>query len=227
MMRSIHLYGALKKQFGPKHRFDVLTAAEALRALNCAFPGQFVAALQVGSYKLVRGALRTGMNISDIGIINELRLGMADLHLVPVAQGAISGKGVAQTVLGAALIGGAIFMSGGTLAAPLAASGLLSGITWGNIAAIGLGVALAGASTLLAKPASTIDNEKDQSRNFSGISANGNQGDAIPLIYGRTLVPGTPISFEIDIEDTFVYNGGDAWGSLPNGPLIPGLFGSP
>ncbi|MEA2897353.1 MAG: hypothetical protein QOJ84_2968 [Bradyrhizobium sp.] len=220
MLRIIHLHGTLKKQFGPKHKFDVQTAAEALRALNCAFPGDFVSALQTGSYKLVRGALRTGQNISDIGIINELRLGMADLHLIPVAQGAISGKGVAKTVLGAALVGGAIFMSGGTLAAPLGATGLLSGITWGNIAAVGLGVALAGASTLLTKPASTIDNEKDQSRNFSGISANGNQGDAIPLIYGETMVQGTPISFAVDIEDTFTYNGD--WGSVP-ALALPGM----
>src|SRR5437870_2169345 len=129
MLRTIHLHGHLKKKFGANFRFDVATAAEALRALNCAFPGEFVEALQSGSYKLVRGALRTGQNISDLGIINELRLGAADLHLIPAARGAVSGKGVAKTVLGVALIGGAIFMSGGTLAAPLAASGLLSGIT--------------------------------------------------------------------------------------------------
>jgi predicted phage tail protein len=42
MLRTIHLHGALKKQFGPSFRFDVATAGEALRALNCAFPGKFV-----------------------------------------------------------------------------------------------------------------------------------------------------------------------------------------
>jgi hypothetical protein len=90
MLRTIHLHGALKKKFGPKHRFDVQTAAEALRALNCAFPGEFVAALQLGSYKLVRGALRTGQNISDIGIITDLRLGMADLAAQSLCRAAHS-----------------------------------------------------------------------------------------------------------------------------------------
>jgi predicted phage tail protein len=226
MMRAIHLHGSLKKEFGPSFRFDVATAGEALRALNCAFPGKFVAALREGSFKLVRGAHRTGINLArgtDLSLINELNLGMADLHLIPVAKGAVSGKGVAKTVLGAVLIGGAIFMSGGTLAAPIGAlSGvpLIGGLTYGNIALLGLGMTLSGASTLLAKPASTIDNDADQSRMFSGISGNANQGDAIPVIYGETLVPGIPISFDMLIEDTFVYNGDGVaafTGSIPDG----------
>ena len=228
-LRTVHLHGALKKQFGPKHRFDVGTAAEALRALNCAFPGAFVTALQTGSYKLVRGALRTGLNLADgddLDLIMGMRLGSADLHLIPAAKGAVSGKGVAKTVLGVALIGGAIFMSGGTAGAGLL-SGMsgtafgIGGFTWGNVAMIGLGLTLAGASTLLANPAATpIDNEKDQSRSFSGVSGNGNQGDAIPCIYGECLVPGIPISFDMNIEDTFTYNGSGATG------IYTGPFGS-
>lgn len=213
MLRTIHLHGKLKKQFGASHRFDVATAGEALRALNCAFPGEFVSALQTGSYKLVRGAKATGINLSgDISLINELKLGLADLHLIPAAAGAANTKGVAKTVLGVALIGGAIFMSGGTLAAPL---GMMSnavlpgiGITWGNIATIGLGVALAGASTLMAQPAATPrDAEADASKTISGSGGNGGQGDAIPLIYGETLVPGVVVSFDSDIENTGSYTG--------------------
>ena len=110
MIRTVYLHGHLKKQFGPSHRFDVATAAEALRALNCAFPGKFVEALQTGSYKLVRGAKATGLNISaDMQLITELKLGLADLHLIPVAKGAANTKGVVKTVLGVALIGAAIF----------------------------------------------------------------------------------------------------------------------
>lgn len=219
MLRTIHLHGKLKKQFGASHRFDVATAGEALRALNCAFPGKFVGALQTGSFKLVRGAKATGINLSgDMNLINELKLGAADLHLIPSPIGAANTKGVAKTVLGVALIGGAIFMSGGTLAAPL---GMMSnavisgvGITWGNIATIGLGVALAGASTLLAQPAPTPrDTEADASKTISGSAGSGGQGYPIQLIYGETLVPGVVVSFDSDIEQVGAYDGGGDWGT--------------
>ncbi len=217
MLRTIHLHGSLKKQFGASYRFDVATAAEALRALNCAFPGQFVAALQDGSFKLIRGALRTGAAL-DMELITDLKLGSADLHLIPVAKGAAmsqTAKGTTKIVLGAALIGGAIFMSGGTLAAPLSALGTAVpgalGITYGNIAAIGLALTLAGVSTLLAKPAvNTASNAVSVSGGNIGNS--GGQGNAIPLIYGEVLVGSVPISVASAVEDINVY--ADSAGSI-------------
>ncbi len=213
MMRSIYLHGRLKKQFGAKHRFDVGTAAEGLRALNCAFPGDFVGALKDGHFRIVRGDFRNGMAL-DLRLVSELRLGQADFHIIPVAAGAANGagKGTAKTVLGAALIGGAIFMSGGTLAAPL--SGMASaipgiGIAWGNIAAVGLGIALTGASTLLAKADtdSLKDTATEDSHMLNGPGSTGKQGSAIPLIYGRCMVTPTPISIDADIEDIGAYDG--------------------
>jgi predicted phage tail protein len=217
MMRSIHLYGVLKKQFGPSHRFDVATAGEALRALNCAFPGKFVKALQDGHFKLVRGDKTSGMQL-DLDLICQMKLGAADLHLIPVAKGAAmsqKAKGTTKVVLGAALIGGAIFMSGGTLAAPLSMMGAPVveglGVTWGNIALVGLGLALAGVSTLLSKPAvSTASNNVDVSSGNIGNS--GQQGDGIQLIYGEVLTGSTPISVASDVEDIDVY--ADSAGSI-------------
>jgi predicted phage tail protein len=216
-LRTIHLHGSLKKQFGASYRFDVATAGEALRALNCAFPGKFVKALEGGSFKLVRGALRTGMQL-DLSLINELKLGSADLHLIPVAKGAAmsqTAKGTTKVVLGAALIGGAIFMSGGTLAAPLLGMGApipgLLGMTYGNIALLGLGLTIAGVSTLLSKPpVSTASNGVTVSNGNIGNS--GQQGDAIPLIYGEVLTGSVPISAASDVEDINVY--ADSAGSI-------------
>lgn len=214
MLRTIHLHGKLGKEFGASHRFEVATAAEALRALNCAFPGRFVKAIENGAYKLVRGDKRNGMQL-DIELVNGFKLGLADLHIVPVAKGAASNttKGTTKIVLGAALIGGAIFLSGGTLATPLAASGILSGTTYGTVAAIGLGLALSGASTLLSKPAG------EQTQASNGLSVNGGnignsgrQGDAIPLIYGECLVGSTPVQAWSDVEDISVY--ADSAGSI-------------
>lgn len=218
MLRTVHLHGRLKKQFGPKFRFDVATAAEALRALNCAFPGAFVRALEQGSFALVMGPKKDGVSL-DLDLINELRLGLSDLHLIPVAAGAANTKGTVKTVLGVALIGGAIFMSGGTLAAPLGMMGsaVIPGmsVTWGNIAMIGLGLTLSGASSLLAKPAPALkDSDADKSHTFNGPGNTGRQGDAVPLIYGRVLTGSVPVSFDSDIEDIGAYQGGT--GSLGN-----------
>jgi predicted phage tail protein len=208
MLRTIHLHGKLGKDFGKSHRFDVATAAEALRALNCAFPGRFVKAIQEGYYKIVRGDKRSGMQL-DLDLVNQFNLGAADLHIIPVVKGAAmskTAKGTTKVVLGAALIGGAMFFSGGVLATPLAASGILSGTTYGTVAAIGLGLALSGASTLLTKPAGQDTQASNAlSANGGNIGNSGRQGNAIPLIYGEVLVGSTPIEAWSDVEDINVY----------------------
>lgn len=210
MLRTIHLHGHLKKKFGPSHRFDVATAAEALRALNCNFPGQFVRALETGHYRIVRGARSTGLSL-NIGLVNELKLGAADLHIVPVASGAANGKGTAKVILGAALVGGAIFFSGGTMAAPLSlmSNPVMAGmsITWGNIAMVGLGMTLSGASTLLTKTDKPTDHSNEESFAAVGPKQVGGQGSAIPLIYGEVITSPVPISIDADIEDIGAYRG--------------------
>jgi predicted phage tail protein len=205
MLRTIHLYGALADEFGESFRFDTSTAADTLRALNCAFPGRFVKALEGNSYRLVRGDPNAGMDL-DLEDVQLFKLGAANLHLIPVAEGAMNQttKGTTKIVLGVALIGGAIFMSGGTLATPLASSGLLSGMTYGNIAIVGLGLALAGVSTLLTKPtAQSASNDVSVSGSATGDL--GQEGAAIPLVYGRVLTPGTPISVASQTEDIDLY----------------------
>lgn len=219
-LRYVHLHGALGEEFGEKYRFDTSTAADTLRALNCAFPGRFIAAIQKNAYRLVRGDPEVGMDL-DMDEIREFRLGTGDLHMIPIASGASSQttKGTTKIVLGAALIGGAIFMSGGTLAAPLASSGLLSGLTYGNIALVGLGLALAGVSTLLAKPpVSTASNNISAGGAATGDLAQ--EGKPIPVVYGRYMVPGVPVSLASQTEDIDVYansNGSieDAFGHNP------------
>jgi predicted phage tail protein len=205
MFRTVHLHGRLKKEFGASHRFDVATAAEALRALNCAFPGRFLAALEKGSYKMVRGDKRNGM-VLDIDLVTRLKLGAADLHLIPVAAGAANGKAIGKGILGTVLIGAAIFMSGGSLAAPLALGGQSLGLTWGSIAAVGLGLALSGVSSLLADAKADSASQKDDSSfTINGPSNVAGQGSAIPLIYGEVIVGSSVVSFDANIEDIGAY----------------------
>jgi predicted phage tail protein len=204
MMRKIFLYGHLKKKFGPEFSFDVATAAEALRALNCAFPGKFVAALRKGSCRIIRGQRDSGLSL-DLDLVSKFNLGDGELHVIPVAAGSKNSGGV-KAILGVALVGAAIFFSGGTLAAPLAGmSGAILpglGITCGNIAVLGLGVAFAGASQLLAKSGTDAKPaEQVTSYSLGGPVNTYDQGQPIPLIYGGPLIVGSqPVSAGFDIE---------------------------
>lgn len=101
-MKNVYLYGSLKSQFGEMFRFDVATAAEAIRALNCAFPQRFITALREGSYNIIRGRRRGGMHL-DIDLLSSLKLGNADLHIVPVAKGSGKGGGAAKAIQGVAV----------------------------------------------------------------------------------------------------------------------------
>jgi predicted phage tail protein len=207
MLRTVHLYGHLKKQFGPSFRFDVATAGEALRALNVTFPGKFVTALREGSYHVIRGRRHGGMTLY-LELVNGFNLGAADLHIIPVAQGGKNNGGAVKAILGVALIGTAIFFSGGTLAAPLsgmssAVPGMLgsAGLTWGNVAVLGLGLTLAGAAAMLSK-ADTQSGSDDSSFSLGGPTNTNEQGNPVALIYGGPVIVGSQaISAGFDIEN--------------------------
>lgn len=204
-MRNVILHGHLAEKFGPSFRLAVATAGEALRALNVNFPGQFVEALMEGSYRVVRGE---DFDL-ELEVINEFNLGMADLHIVPVIAGSASGnKGgsAVKTIIGVALVGVAIFASGGTLAAPLAGMGATAfgGVTWGTIALFGVAMALSGiAGMLTPKDANKpkTDSQKQDSFSFSGPVNVTGAGGAVPLIYGHVITGSVVISAGFDVED--------------------------
>jgi len=203
VMRKIHLYGRLRKEFGPVFELDVLTAGEAIRALNANFPGRFRQAMENGCWSVLHGQRKGGLPL-EVEDINTFGLGRGDIHIVPVAAGSKRG-GVLKAILGVVLIGAAIFLSGGTLAAPLAGMGGaipgLMGLTYGNVALIGLGLALAGASQLLTKSEKSQDEtKKDESFTFSGPGNGTEQGNAVPLIYGRVLTGSLLVSASMDSE---------------------------
>lgn len=218
MMRNIYLHGRLKKLFGAKFRFNVATAGEAFRALHCALRGPFLEAISEGEYRVIRGRRQGGM---DLGLeeICGFKLGSADLHIVPIAKGASSkGTGTVKAVVGLAIVGTAIFMSGGTLAAPLAgmSSAVIPGFTaisWGTVATLGLGMTLAGASSMLAKNEAAKTEADDKSYSFNGPVNVNEQGNVVPIIVGEVICGSQPISATYDIEDLSTYRGG--WGSLP------------
>lgn len=197
MKRKVHLYGRLKNEFGGPYDLDVSTAGEAIRCLQANFSG-FLDALQEGQYEVVRGDAETGMRL-ELDDINSFQLGAADLHFIPVIGGEGSTAGTVKIILGVALAATAMVASGGTLGAALPLVGSFTGMTYGNLALLGGGLALAGVSTLLSPK--TSGEKKDESYTLTGPTNNYEQGNAIPLIYGRCVVGSVLISSGVDIEE--------------------------
>lgn len=193
MLRKIHLHGHLKK-FGEVIELDVVTAAEAVRALGVCIP-EFLDALKEGAYHVIReGKKGLGLALGEDDLV-PMKLGKGDLHIMPMVVGAKRG-GVVKAILGTVLVGAALFLSGGALGAAVLGMG---GVTWGNVAMIGVITALSGVSQLLAP------SDKDKSKDDSSFTSSGpgntyDQGGAIPLVYGRTLTGAVMVSGGVDIE---------------------------
>lgn len=194
MKRKVYLYGKLAKRVGRVIELAVDTAGEAIRAIICNFP-EFEADMRVGSYHVVRGPKRNTGHSLDLDQVRDLQLGKADIHIFPRVAGSKNSGGLLKTLLGVALVGVALFMGVG---APLL-GGLGIGATWGNVAMIGAGLALYGASTFLAGEQDGKE-KKTESFTMTGPSNSYNQGMPVPIVYGRSMVGTQLISAGLDIE---------------------------
>lgn len=209
MLTDITLHGALGERFGTHYRLDVLSPAEAVHALGVQLRG-FLAHLSEGAYQVIRGPLRGGEDIGEDEIL--MRLGSdREIHIVPAMAGAgASTGGIIKLVAGAALVAAAVAFSGGT-AAGLALP-LLAGlpVTFGNVALLGFGVALAGASSLLAQPPATNAGEIDPRTGaaFGNVGNVAAQNGPVPIVCGRFVTTPLLISFGLDAERVSSSNSG-------------------
>jgi len=192
MLRNIYLHGRLAEKFGDVFQFDVATAGEAIRALQCNF-NTFADELKVGSYELIRGEIDAAKGLwLGLDDVNEFKLGNADFHIIPVIEG---GKGshtgaILKIVIGIALVGAVLFTGG------IAAIG--AGGFYGNVAMIGFGLAVAGVASLLTPKA-----QNPNQQNSFLVSSPGNtydQGNPVPLVYGDCICGSQLISSGMTIE---------------------------
>lgn len=188
-MRKIHLYGALKQEFGAAHSFAVETIAEAIQALRANFPA-FAARLRPGFYRVVVGqSQKNGMELGESDLAG-FRLGNQDLHIVPVVKGSKRG-GLGKIIAGIALIGLSIVTGG--------AGGMLAGTLWGSttgaslLGQIGVGVLMTGVASLLA-PQVEDSGDKEKSYTSSGPVVTTREGGIIPIAYGKVICGGTMIN---------------------------------
>jgi predicted phage tail protein len=205
-LRTIHLHGALRERFGPSYRLDVASAGEAGRALAAIVPG-FRAFVMPRAFRVIRGPLDGGMALGpeDLGF----RLGRADLHIVPVVAGAGGGRGgaAAKIVIGVLIVAAAVaFAPAGAGLGGTAFTVLGSSVTYGSIALVGVGLALAGISQMLAPTPKAADfdqrNPVDQRPSFlfNGSVNMSEQGGALPLCYGTFWCGSVVVSAGLEAE---------------------------
>lgn len=193
-MKTIILLGELGKRYGRRHRLDVKSPAEAIRAL-CANFKDFAAFVSSSHERNVGYRV---LNMREDVDKDELHDPAGQqIAIVPVLAGA--GGAVGKILIGAALIAAAVLTGGATIG--------LTGVVFSSLAgqvAFGVGVSLAlgGVAQLLA-PApkqASAENQK-QSYVFNGAVNTTAQGQPVPIGYGRMIVGSAVISAGISIED--------------------------
>tara|TARA_R100001460_G_scaffold12663_1_gene28921 strand:+ start:6050 stop:6655 length:606 start_codon:yes stop_codon:yes gene_type:complete len=195
MLRKIKLYGKLAEFIGHKE-FEIKadTISKAVSFLIHNFP-ELEAYMSPKYYQV-----KVGDYSIDKDEINY-PVGKQDIHFIPVITG--SGKGLGKVLLGAALIGVAVF-SGGT-GLSLGAGGVF-GFTGGGLAAIGgnigLALVLSGVSDMLfplPKPQKFSSEEDPRlSFSFSGLQNTSRAGTPVPIVYGEIFTGSVVISAAVD-----------------------------
>lgn len=210
MIQKVKLYGILAEKFGEELPIKGDTPTYIIQIMEANFPGQVYSTIREGEF-FIWSEDEDG-NERGYETEEDLITSTSDavLHIMPRLEGASNQKGGIMAIIGIVVIGVAIVMSGGTLAAPLASLGsaLASGTVWGTVAQLGIGLALSGIGSMLVKPPNlSIDNDPQDSQQsyiLSGAVNTMNEGGAVPVLYGAPIVGSTVISGGIDIEQIAV-----------------------
>ncbi len=191
-MRTVKLYGVLRRHFGNEYTLDVYSVRDAVNALCAMVPG-FEKFLRTGEerglvFSVFCGKRNAGEHEFDLkGADNS------DIRIVPLIQGSKQ-AGLFQVVLGVALIVAGAF-SGGTTA-PMGVALIAGG------AAVGLGgiVQMLAPTTKTATGANNEDGN-NPSYGFGGAVTTVAQGNPYPVLYGEREIGGAVESGGIYTQD--------------------------
>jgi predicted phage tail protein len=179
-VKKIYLHGTLGDQFGECIELAVSTPLEAVRAL-CLMVKGFQKEFERYDYNVVKGELRRGWYLDENTV--QLNLASDELHFIPVIAGSGGKKGLGQLITGIVLVGLAFTGVGAGLAGFL-------GVTTGKLAIMGAVLALGGLAKMNAKtPQFSMSSMEPADRRpsfvFQGATNTTEQGNVIPLVYGR------------------------------------------
>ncbi|RYD48554.1 MAG: tail assembly protein [Verrucomicrobiaceae bacterium] len=201
MMKTVYVHGTLADGLpeGP-YKMVASTAAEISSYFEANFGG-WNERIREMSICIVQGDLNQGSMLGEEELL--WNIGPDEVHIMPEAMGAKQG-GVLKAVLGVALIGAAIFASGGTLAGlGAAAFGNGLGITGTQLLLFGVGIA--GAGIAMAAQTNQKEREKPKDRPsslYSGAINTQTAGNPVPYVAGRGVICGGQIIHAaIDIEE--------------------------
>ena len=196
MLSKIKVYGRLARFLGQRtFEAEINSTVDAIRFLTANFPAlqshmiEQNYCIKVGNYEINEKEL-------------DVPVGQQEIKIVPVAVGARRGLG--RFLLGAALIGAAIFLPG---AAPaLTTGGFVAGSAGASALTVALGnlglyFALSGAAQMLTPTPEDTNFDDPNSFTFNGILNTINAGVAIPVVYGEVFTGSIIVSAGIDTED--------------------------
>ena len=190
MLKDIKLYGHLGRRFGKQHRLDVMGPLEAIRALSVLCPGFQQALVQHP------GGYRVFIDTWPVERRDELHLsGRHEIRIVPVVQGA--SHGIGQIFMGVALVVAGIYAP--ELLPELGASAGVASAAGTMALSFGASLVLGGLAQMLAKnPQKPNDSA---SYLFNGPVNTTEQGNAVPVLYGRLIIGSQVISASLSASD--------------------------
>lgn len=190
MLKTVHLYGDLAEKYGDKHKLDVKSVGEAMRALEANHNGFLKSIKRDGYYEVVRGETLNDEHLDEKTL--GMTFGKGDFHISPMVEGS-GGKngGIIMAVIGVALLVVAYFV-------PVLASYLVPlGI---SLIIGGVGQMLAGTPSVGVNDYGSQESPEERSSfYFSGPTNTMEQGGVLPLVYGRMTLGSTVVSAGIKI----------------------------
>ena len=182
MLTTIILDGEMGKLFGREHRLNIKSPNQALRLININQGGllEWIRnnAKKFNAYRIICEYFDGRKEEVSEQTYMMRRANVKSIRFTPVVVGA-GGDGIFQTIVGVTMI--------------------VVGVVIGNpyVTQIGIAMALSGVSAMLApKPKSNKSDDagKTDSYYFSGAENNTDQGQPVPLIYGRIRTGAQAIS---------------------------------
>jgi predicted phage tail protein len=192
MLKDVKLYGHLGRQFGKLHRLDVAGPLDAIRALSVLLPGFRQA--------LVRHRSGYRMFVDDWAVQQKEELslpGRHEIRIVPVIAG--SSHGIGQIFMGVALVVAGIYAP--ELLPEMGASAGVASAVGTMAVSFGTSLVLGGLAQMLAKNPQSQKPNNSASYLFNGPVNTTEQGNPVPVLYGRLIIGSQVVSASISAYD--------------------------
>lgn len=203
MLRKIYLEGSLGEKFQKEIEMDVNSVAEVSRALCSQFPG-FGFYAQKEQFNIFIGDTCIDTDDMILEILDD-----SPIRIIPVIAGHGSDNGFLKLILGIAFIGVGVAVGFGAIGAGYAGAGwcgtaTLIGVSANTWLLLGAGMFLSGLGMMLS-PSSTIDSNESAdnkpSYKFNTAQNLVEEGNCIPVVYGRTLCGSMTLSCALTVAD--------------------------